>query len=78
MGFFCVCNNKSKNRNKKLRNIHVGGIDYKWLVYTTDNFYNFRVIKIYKNKKLIKEECLDHGEKTVTPSMIKNMILSVS
>ena len=64
-----------KNLKKKLRNIHVDGVDYKWLVYTSDSYYRYKTLVVYKDKKVVKEKEMFRGD-TVTPQMVKNLIVS--
>lgn len=73
----------SKSRRKKLRNITVGGVEYKWLVekpngdpYETCGIY----VKIWDNKKkvIFDDELLRYDEiRQVTPAIIKKVIVDV-
>jgi hypothetical protein len=63
-----------KNRIKDLRDITVGGEEYKWLVEYNREIGN--KVKIWHNKKVIWDKVIQEDE--ITPSIIKDTIEGVN
>lgn len=68
---------------KKFRNIVIDGDNsWAWNVYTTDTYYKFKTIKIWKDKKNVFEKSYggDYGfkqkekEYEITPGLISRFI----
>ena len=65
------------NRVKRLRNITVNGVDYKWLTsnWNCDGDYNYQVSIWDQSKILVYREI--HGNVAVTPKTVRDIILEL-